>query len=434
MNTVKNQLRRLSFLVPSNRLPILFLAILILPLTVFISITHFDFSGDYEGIYLLRCSHGAVFDLQNEDFLGDEHKIIFRVDFQPVFDFLIKRKSIPGLTPLLHLMGVDTNATEESQIHYRWSERTGRGYVESHFPDNKRLITCFSRFKDSGNGVAPKGIFVGGGLPGAKLEDPNVTKNETGMAFFNGKEWQHLWCNANEALGIGFDPDHMLTPSHWEFLGSKILNKSKSKLILKSSHKVEFQGVPLHMDRYAVFRTDDAYFILMIVLKNRNSYDVPYFYIYGDEPWVGNFGSSEGNVGWVKDRLFYYEGMVDAAKYSYAGQYDYGNKMIPSGKSKTFSGMANFIEWLGEVRPDTVYFSNSIGRFAQESEKVPLASISNRVIFLEWGPRILRPGQSEAIILAIGMASGVDEKTHIPVKPQLLMDKSDFDFIMENSR
>ena len=138
-------------------------------------------------------------------------------------------------------------------------------------------------------------------------------------------------------------------------------------------------------------------------VENAGRRALSYHYVYGDEPWVGEFGSSAGNVGWVKERLYYYEGVVDPRTHTFAGMYDAGNTLIP-GAGQTFSGVANFIEWLGSNRPDLVYFSNKIGVFAQEKERVPLYSKDNRVIFLQWGPRLLRPGESELHLLAIGMA------------------------------
>jgi len=56
------------------------------------------------------------------------------------------------------------------------------------------------------------------------------------------------------------------------------------------------------------------------------------------------------------------------------------------------------------MRPDLGYFSNKEGKFAEVSEKVPLYSRNNRVMFLQWGPRLILPGQSDLILLTIGIA------------------------------
>jgi hypothetical protein len=180
------------------------------------------------------------------------------------------------------------------------------------------------------------------------------------------------------------------------------------------------------MDRYVFFKAGDTFFILAIVLRNKGPVETPYLYIYGDEPWVGEYGSSIGNVGWVKDRQLNYEGRIDPRKYSYAGMWDIGNPAVPreSESGKNMTGMANFIEWLGNNIPDKVYFSNTNGKFAEESHKVPLSSPTNRVIFLEWGPRFIEPGQEHVILLGIGMA-GSGPQTTLPEKPPVSMSEED---------
>jgi hypothetical protein len=185
------------------------------------------------------------------------------------------------------------------------------------------------------------------------------------------------------------------------------------------------------MDRFAFYRAGDKFFTLVIRITNTGKTPSGYYYVYGDEPWVGQFGSSEGNVGWTKDRLYYYESSVDTKKYSYAGIFDGGNVAVPNQEYVLYSNAANFIEWLGDVRPDLVYFSNKIGLFADEKRKILLDSPNNRVMMLQWGPRILPPNASESIILAIGMAEK-DPRTGIPVKPALQLDKDYIDYIISH--
>jgi hypothetical protein len=386
-------------------LPLVFLII------TFITITDFDFSSDLEGLYLLKCDSGHIFDLQSDLFLNDETRLIARIEFESIlsfFGFALEDKA------------------NHVDIHYKWSKKTGRGFVINHFPDNRKILTCFSRFKDS-DGLLTNGLFVGGGLPVSKHEGLEVTMNETGMAFFDGKEWKHLWCSVNEAIASASSPDKMYPPSSWRFLGSSVLAATDQKLVLKSSHEVLVEGVPLRVDRFAFFRAGDTYFTLISHFRNVGTQRVNYFYIYGDEPWVGEYGTSVGNVGWTEDRLYYYEGKVDLQKYHFAGMVDSGNKMTLGGHVK-YSNIANFIEWLGPNRPDVVYFSNKLGQFADESAKIPLYDKNNRVIFLQWGPKSINPGEVHSYGLAIGMA-GNNPKTAFPVKPPVWFDENDMKYL-----
>jgi len=209
------------------------------------------------------------------------------------------------------------------------------------------------------------------------------------------------------------EPSH---PSSWKFLGSEVLNKSNKELAIKSSHEAVIDGVPLRMDRYAYFRAGDTFFVLSVRINNVGDRPIGFYYVYGDEPWVGDFGSSKGNVGWVDGKLIKTVQYVDAGKYSYAGYFDYGNDLVSP--EHDFTKTANFIEWSSKDKP-LVYFSNSPMDSPKGSgEGAPLGS-DERYIGIQWGPKVLKPGESVHYVLAIGMA-GNDPKTGFPVKPKVV--------------
>jgi hypothetical protein len=110
--------------------------------------------------------------------------------------------------------------------------------------------------------------------------------------------------------------------------------------------------------------------------------------------------------------------------------FDKGNPLV-LGEKGPFSGMANFIEWVGDVKPDLAYFSNKEGKVNDESARIPLSSRDNRVMFLQWGPRVLSPQQSETSVIAIGMADKASEGM-LPTKPDVRIDWSDIHYIMTN--
>jgi len=394
-----------------KRLVAITITAIVLPFLFLFFATHFDFSSDFEGIYLLSCDRGLLYDIKNDLMLGEENRLLAKIEFDPLYNFFSGEKKLSANTP---------------HLNYRWSNRNGNGYIFNYSADGKQLLTCFSRFRDSQD-MVPKGLFVGGGLPYSKHDDIELTMSATGMAHFDGKEWHHLWCNANET--IASSPDEKHDPSTWTFLGSKVLHASDSKLVLKSSHELPFDKTVLHIDRYAIFRAGETYFTLLIKIANVGSSQTDYYYVYGDEPWVGEFGTSAGNVGWTKDRLHYYETALNPLQHSYAGMYDIGNPLILGGKSK-YSGLANFIEWMGDIKPGLVYFSNKEGQFVNEEQKVPLYSKDNRVIFLQWGPRTLMPGSQDLLIMAIGMADGT-AKSGVPLKPEVRLDQADARFLFQ---
>lgn len=388
---------------------------MLLSLGFFAVSTRLIIEGDFEGIYLLKGVNGKLFELKDDLLLGEYERILVKLELERVRAvFRAKDVHDPG----------------RPYLTYKWSNKTGHGYIHDFMPDGSQFLICFGRFRDA-KGEIPHGLFVGGGLPMSRYAHNEVKLNETGMAFFDGKEWHHIWCNANEVIAGGASPGNLIFPPSWKFLGSNVLYAHNNVVILHSKHQVDLDGVPVRIDRFVLHKAGDRFIVLVNKITNIGIADNSYYYVYGDEPWLGEFGTSAGNVGWVKDRLFNYEGSVDPNKYSYAGMFDRGNSVIHEDKT-TYSGLANFIEWLGDVTPSLVYFSNKEGKFADESAKIPLSSKDNRVIFVQWGQRSLLPQQSDLLVTAIGMA-GTDPKTGFPVKPKVILKREDMNFLMSRS-
>jgi hypothetical protein len=174
-------------------------------------------------------------------------------------------------------------------------------------------------------------------------------------------------------------------------------------------------NVPVDVERFLFYQTGNEYVTLVTNFTNVGSTATFFAYLYGDEPWTGDYGSSAGNVGWLKDRIVLTEMEIDTTKYSYAGMFDYGNPLAGE-HHEYYTGKANFIEWLPESRPDTAYFSNQFAWVAPEKSKVPLSSKDSRIIALKWGPHNLAPGNTFTFTISVGMA-GTDPKTGFPVKP-----------------
>ncbi len=256
----------------------------------FVIFTRFDITGRNEGLFLLH-GRNTLFELKDDLFLGDGDRLIYGVDYDSPAFFLssLFNTQSPSEKP------------GEPYLDVHWDDKDGSGYVVNHFGDGRKIFTSFSRFEDS-DGLETHGLFVGGGLPANVREDDMLKMNETGMAYFNGKRWEHLWCNVNEGLGSG-KTMLPITPASWKFLGSRVLNTGKSTAI-ESSHEAVVDGVPLRIDRYAYFRPGEPYFLLSIRIKNVGNEAANYYYCYGDDPWLGDFGSSKGNVGWTRDRLY----------------------------------------------------------------------------------------------------------------------------------
>lgn len=375
-------------------------AALLLMLVLFVAglYVKWDITGDWEGLYVL---------------VGPERRLTVTDDLFPE-----DAKYLAGgitLSWFKKVVIVDNcDAASGSCLNVAWNEKQGRGYVKNIYHDGSKLLINLSRFKNE-TGALSSGIFVGGGLPTGDPDSLITNNDETGMTYFDGKRWNHIWCNVNEAICPASDPQKLIYPQEWEFLGSRVLGDRSNIITIVSEHRFVMDEEPLKVEKYFFYEAGDKYFTLVTMVTNVGVKPVSFYYLYGDEPWVGHFGSSEGNVGWLQKRLVKTEEEIDSGTNNFAGLLDYGNDL--AGECHNYTCMANFIEWDKPSKPDMVYYSNHSGKFTPSSGgKVPLCSNTSRFLGLQWGPRLLAPKQSFSFTLAVGMANK-DPRTGLPVKP-----------------
>jgi hypothetical protein len=399
--------------------PACFAGILLLALCLTVRL---DLQGDWEGIYLLKGDTPCTVIASDDLFFGEQHPVLYHASLAPLKALF----SLPeGFATAASAHSFETGIDEPFDIfstgneriqplngtlYWQWREATGRGYVISSYPDGTKLLTSFGRYRD-GAGAAPPGLLVGGNMPHAEDSAGRINLNASGMAYYAGGHWYHLWCSVNEAIIANGTAQRVIPPSQWHFLDSTVVKGDPQELVLTSRHAIDLDGTSLLMERSVVFRAGDRHFVLVNRVTNTGRTPADYSYVYGDEPWLGKYGTSAGDVGWLDGRLVTREESVSGSEYRYAGLVDYGNDLV--GEGHTFTGTANFIEWLGDERPARVFFSNKSGDAAGENR--PLTGDS-RFIGLDYGARLLQPGRSHTYVLAVGMAVK-DARTGFPVKP-----------------
>lgn len=388
---------KFPFRLKSRKTVVYVLVIIALLVSLTIITVNVHITGSHEGIFLLRGQRGALFEVKDDIYLGEAYRYIIGIDFDKARELYSKLFT--------------DNGPSEPYLYYKWDEKNGEGFVRNHLTEGRQFLINFSRFVDE-FGKDASGLFVGGGLPENVKDDDKVKMNATGMAYYDGTRWFHIWCNANEALfNMNLEPRY---PSSWKYLGSRVLHHSKDDLILESKHEVTIDYVPLRIDRHVYFKAGAPYFVLTVAIRNTGANPVSYYYVYGDDPWLGNYGSSGGNIGWSGDGFYNFVGSIDTNKYNYAGYFDFGNGAI--GERHDYTRLANFIEWFGNTKP-FVYFSNDPYDIPPlNNEKIPLSS-NARFISIDW-EQTLQPGQSATYTMAIGMAN-IDPKTGFPVKPEV---------------
>lgn len=357
---------------------------------LFLAVTRVDVSGRWFGLFLLRGREARPLVLKDDLFLGDGSRLIAGVSFSRL------RRLVVG-------EGAARSAAGRPHLELDWDEAQGSGLVRSHLEGGRELVTVFSRFTDDW-GRNSRGLFVGGALPDvAEADDTRGVErrlNDSGMSVRDGGGWHHVWCNANEAL-LDEANGRMTTPGQWRYLGSRVLIRDAERVVLESSHEIPVTGGALRMDRFAYFRAGKPWVKLGVRILNAGEAPARFAWVYGDEPWVGDFGSAAGNVGWVKGMKVPIEADLDPASYRWAGIVD------------EKSDLANFVSWIGEALPDRVFFSNG------PTTTIRGAPLSSNEVFvgLQWLGQRLAPGESRTYLLSLGLAE-VPGPGAVPLLPE----------------
>ncbi|NJD91922.1 MAG: hypothetical protein FIA91_10475 [Geobacter sp.] len=347
-----------------------------------VATTHFE--GHFEGLFLFKDNHTGKYLLTDHLFVGKEKQLKYAIKFSNS-----TYKMVGRLFPH-HKEGVD-------HLHVEWNPKDGSGFVSNYFANGTGLVTYLGRYLDDEEEV--HGLFVGGGLPETVESNMAYNMNNSGMTYYDGKRWYHIWCSVNEGIANPLS-GNSFTPSKWKFLGSRVEKRTDSNVIITSSHLFAINDVPLKIDRKMSFAAGEPYLNLDIKVTNTGTAPVSFIYLYGDEPWVGYYGTSLGDVGWTADGIVEHETFIDTKTHSFIGMADLGNRLI--GERPVYTNLADFIEWPQEARPDKAYFVNDQAKMPQKGAKVPLES-NERFLGLEW-LRTLQPAEATTIRLAIGMA------------------------------
>ncbi|MBI5190813.1 MAG: hypothetical protein HZA22_09070 [Nitrospirae bacterium] len=363
----------------------------------------FGINEHFRGVYLLSGTGGKRYELKNDLFLGEADRLLWGIDIEDPRYRLMGRHfpPLPG----------------RAYLDYEWDEESGDGYVRDVKPDGTEVSTIFSRFVDD-DGKVTHGLFLGGALPESIKTPTQDGYNHTGMSYFDGRAWRHIWCSANEAVQESLT-GRIVTPDTWRFLGSAVEKVSPTGLIISSRHEAMVDGVPLLIKKTACFRAGDGYFVTHIDVTNSGPNPAVFSYAYGDEPWVGDYGTAAGNVGWTDGQVVETVGRVDTARHNYVGMFHYGNSLI--GEGHGYSLAADFIQWFGGPKP-LAFFSNGPRQFPKAGDTTPLAG-EERFVGLQWGPVMLAPGRTERFTFALGMAP-YDVRRGMPVKPEVNLDYS----------
>jgi hypothetical protein len=295
-----------------------------------------------------------------------------------------------------------------------WSPSTGKGDVIERFPTGDLLRTCFHCEYPGYTGGLVIGNMNGSGMglyparPLRGFSSINIfcAQDESIWDRDEQAEYSYGW---SENFGTGADGRRL------EYVGGRILAHDERRVVLAS----ENAGGCYRVFKVALTQADWHYWIIATRIQNRCERPVRFEIWTGDDPWIGLYASSEGDVGWTPAGLVRHETFFGLGRFEAGGLYDLGNEAAGEQPGK-FSGQANFFALDPALPlPDFAGFAN---RFAHREDEIdhrrPLDNKTMTALNLGWRDRVLSPGAAMDVALALGLAE-TGEPGDIPRVPAM---------------
>jgi hypothetical protein len=184
--------------------------------SVFVFHEFLDFTSSNSALYFLRGRYGGI-EIRRDLLLEDAKRVIFMLDANSIFNYLVKGIAV---------------AKHKSVLELTWDEDVGFGHVKQFRPDGTELTFPFSRFMIGERVV--QGLFLGGDLSYGDMTRSDH-HNTSGMGYFDGERWYHIWCRTNE--GIRLRGGKLISVNTMDFLGSRVLKNTEDEVILQSDHR-----------------------------------------------------------------------------------------------------------------------------------------------------------------------------------------------------
>jgi hypothetical protein len=282
-----------------------------------------------------------------------------------------------------------------------WSPSTGRGQVVEHLANGDTLSTCFHCAYPGYTGGLVIGNLSASGMafhprePIRGYSEINVfcAQDESIWDLDEDAEYTYGW---SENFGDGPDGKAL------KYQGGKIIEHDDRHVVLASENEMGCY----HVSKIALTHANWRYWIIATRVQNRCGHAVRFHFHSGDDPWLGRYASSDGDVGWTPDGLVHKEKGLVAGQFIAGGIYDLGNSEL--GQTDTgFSNQANFFALDPSLPlPNFTAFAN---RFAHEASEVdpkkPLDNKTMTALNLGWRNRTLAPKESFTVTMALGLAN-----------------------------
>ena len=308
----------------------------------------------------------------------------------------------------------DEPAPHSGTIDSSWDPVNGRGVVRLDRADGSRVEL---RFHDGFAGYTGGLVLGSQNGPAFRYWPPGVDPESKPLAIWcaqdesirdRGRDLEYSW-GWSENLGTG--PGGVPL----RYLRGAVMQEGDDGVTLVSEHAAE----PLQVVRRARIRPDGT--VLMDVrLTNTSDYDFAFDLWTGDDPWVGEYGTAEGDRGWFDGGVFDNERSLEPAEVGCLGVVDREVTLGEGEAARTFAVANAFCLSPASARPDQVHFAN---RFAHGPDEVhpelPLEGSTMTAFNLGWIDVKLAPGEQLELAYALGMADASGSAEDVPVPPAI---------------
>ena len=297
-----------------------------------------------------------------------------------------------------------------------WDPETGKGPVVQHFDDGSKIEVCFHCGYKEYTGGLSIGSFNAPGFMWVPAEPVR------GFKFLN------IWCAFDETIHEPGSGDNYTfgwsqnfgekgRGKRLEYVRGAVLSASDKSIVLEAVN----EGGCYLVKRRVKWVKGDRFLFFSTIVENTCTEPAVFEYWLGEDPWIGAYKSSEGDVGWAalyekkvkKELIVRSETRLDGGGFACGGLYDLGN--VKAGDMEgDFSNVANFISLSPMTKkPAAVYFAN---RFAHRKDEISEGKALDRktltAMNMGWTRIVLTEGRA----FRAGWAAGIAE-TAAPPKP-----------------
>jgi hypothetical protein len=295
-----------------------------------------------------------------------------------------------------------------------WDPKVGRGEVIHHHPGVGTLRTSFHVGFPGYTGGLVIGGYSSSGMawiperprPGFPSINVFCAQDESIWDQDEHREYTYGW---SENFGTGPDGERL------EYVAGRIVEATRERLVLES----ENSGGCYRVRKVASTWADAPFWVIATRITNRCHHPIHFDFFSGDDPWLGLYKSSDGDVGWTPSGRVRSEQHFELGDFTVGGLWDLGN--IALGQTEgTFSNQANFFALDPSLPlPDEVNFANGFAHRKSEVEPTkPLDNHTMTALNLGWTRQVLEPTAYKDFVVAFGLAK-TDDEAKLPQLPEL---------------